>query len=156
MIKFPSILFILFFLSGCNSEINYLPGEILDLKLNKKLQGEGAKDFVNKLHFNSVTDEENKIGFYKDEKNEAIIYITFYQNEKLADDYYNKMINKISPENSVFINPEIVEVADRKIYRCFGMGQSHYVFTSGSNLLWVSVDSHLGKMFISEYLTSIE
>lgn len=153
---FSSNLLLVLILVSCSSEKDFLPEEILDYKLNKKLEGESAKDFVNRLHFNSVTDEENKIGFYKDEQNEAIIYITFYGDENLAEDNYNKMINKISPENSVFINPEFVEIKNRKIYRCFGMGQSHYVFTSGKNLIWVTVDTHLGKKFVTEYLSIIE
>jgi hypothetical protein len=55
---------------------------------------------------------------------------------------YVKMVNKISPENSVFINPEFVDIGGKDIYRCFGMGQSHYVFANGKELYWISVDTN--------------
>ena len=44
------------FVIGCSKEINYLPETLFEYKLEKKLDGEEAKNFVNKLHFTPVFD----------------------------------------------------------------------------------------------------
>lgn len=99
--------------------------------------------------------KKNEIGFYESSDGTAIIYITYYNAENTSQSEYERMINKISPENSVFINPEFIEINGREIYRCFGMGQSHYVFANKKELYWVSIDTHFGKEFITQYLAYI-
>jgi hypothetical protein len=117
------------------------------------LSGKEAKEFVNNLHFKSVTDLENEIGFYDEKAGSAIIYITHYNTREAANSDYKKMVKKISPENSVFIKPEYLKLGGMEIYRCFGMGQSHYVFPYNKILFWISVDTHFGKKFVGEYLS---
>jgi hypothetical protein len=148
------ILLILFSVS-CSTEKDLLPEEFFGLKLKQKLSGNEAKEFVDQLHFNEVAPEKNKIGSYESPAGKLIIYITYYDDDVKSLAEYEKMINKISPENSVFINPEFVEVRGKEIYRCFGMGQSHYVFANDKELYWISVDTHQGKKFIEEYLDYI-
>ncbi len=55
------------------------------------------------------------------------------------------MTNKISPENSIFIYPEFFDYEGNKIYKCFGMGMTHFVFPLNKSLYWISVDTHLSK-----------
>lgn len=145
----------MFLVFGCQSERDNIPQEFMGLKLQKKLTGIEAKKFVDELHFNEVAPDKNEIGFYKSAEGSAIIYITYYSDESTSRAEYKRMINKISPENSVFINPEFVEINGREIYRCFGMGQSHYVFANRDELYWVSVDTHIGIKFIEQYLAYI-
>ena len=111
---------------------------------------------VNNLHFQSVTGLENEIGFYEGKAGNAIIYITHYNTKETAKSDYEKMVKKISPENSVFIKPEYLKLGGMEIYRCFGMGQSHYVFPYNKELFWISVDTHFGKKFVEEYLIHIK
>ncbi|MBS4034605.1 MAG: hypothetical protein KGZ85_09080 [Ignavibacterium sp.] len=147
--------FVLLLLIGCSSKKDLLPEEFFGLILQKKLTGVEAKKFVDELHFQEVAPDQNEIGFYSSPIGSSIIYITYYRDEITALTEYEKMINKISPENSVFINPEIANISGKDIYRCFGMGQSHYVFAYGKELYWISVDTHFGKKFIEEYLEYI-
>jgi hypothetical protein len=154
-LRFSFFLLLLLLLIGCSSEKTLLPKEFFGFKLQKKLTGSEAKKFVDELHFQEVAPDKNEIGFYSSPIGSSIIYITYYNDELTAQTEYEKMINKISPENSVFINPEFVNISGKEIYRCFGMGQSHYVFANRKELYWVSVDTHFGVKFIEEYLEYI-
>ena len=156
MLKPNHILLIVIFLISCSINSNYLPEDFFGLQLTRKLSGNDAKDFVNKLHFQNVTDLENEIGFYSGKAGEAIIYITHYKTKESSISNYKKMVKKISPENSVFIKPEYLKLGGMEIYRCFGMGQSHYVFHYNKELFWISVDTHFGKKFVEEYLNHIK
>lgn len=149
------ILISLFTFLRCSSEKDFLPDEFFGLTLKQKLTGDEAKKFVDNLHFQEVAPEKNEIGFYDSQAGKAIIYITYYNDELTSYSEYERMINKISPENSVFINPEFVEISGREIYRCFGMGQSHYVFANNKELYWISIDTQIGRKFIEKYLAYI-
>jgi hypothetical protein len=149
-------LIILFSIIGCQQEKNLLPNEFFDLKLDKKLTGKRAIEFVNKLHFNPVTSEKNEIGFYSSSKGTAIIYITYYKNREQARRNYIKMTEKISPQNSVFIQGKTFELNGRIIYQTFGMGQTHFVFISSEKLFWVSLETIWAKSFLTSYLDFIE
>ncbi|MFC2094437.1 hypothetical protein ACFLSH_02285 [Bacteroidota bacterium] len=143
-------------LISCSLNSNYLPEDFFGLKLTKKLTGDDAKEFVNNLHFQNVTGLENEIGFYGEKAGSAIIYITHYNTKEMANKDYVKMVKKISPENSIFIKPEYLQLGGMEIYRCFGMGQTHYVFPHNKELFWISVDTHFGKKFVEEYLNHIK
>ncbi|MCS7054439.1 MAG: hypothetical protein NZM09_12020 [Ignavibacterium sp.] len=147
------ILFILLiFCSSCSIEKNYLPDEFWGMKLKRKLTGNEAKDFIDRLHFQNVATEKNEIGFYSGEIGNATIYITYYKNQKIAQEDFIKMAKKISPENSVFVQGEFETVNNKQIYSCLGMGQVHYVFSHKNLLFWISAEQHFSKEFLEEYL----
>ncbi len=141
---------------SCSKSGEVLPERISDLQLVKTISGESAKIHINKLHHQPVTENENVIGYYENMSGEAIVYITLYRNESEAKADLDKMTNKISPENSVFINPVFFDYRSNKIYRCFGMGMTHYVFVLNKKLYWISVDTHLAKNFFQEFYKHIE
>jgi len=153
MKKFLTLFFII--LISCSKQ-NPLPDQIFGLSLRQKLVGKEALEFVNKLHFNNVTYEKNEIGFYEGSKGTAVIYITYYNDEKTANHNFELMTRKISPENSVFIKSSFFEYNGKNIYRTFGMGQTHFVFVSGKNLYWLSVETIWSLKFLKEYLACIE
>lgn len=140
---------------GCAAEKNYLPVEINSFKLRNKLSGTEAETHIDRLHQGNVASDKNEIGFYMSGVRKMIIYVSYYRNYEIAIGEYEKMINKISHDHSVFINPDYITINDKKIYRCFGLGQSHFVFYNGKQLIWLSVDSHIGKDLVEEYLELI-
>ena len=153
ILKQNRFLLVVIFLISCSLNSNYLPEEFFGLRLTKRITGKNAKEFINNLHFQGVTDLENEIGFYDEKTGSAIIYTTHYNTKEAAKSDYKKMVKKISPENSVFIKPEYLKINGIEVYRCFGMGQSHYVFPYNKVLFWILVDTHFGKKFVEEYLS---
>ncbi|MGD9489675.1 MAG: hypothetical protein AB7W47_16765 [Calditrichaceae bacterium] len=147
------LIFLIFSLFSCAGEKDLIPAEISGLKLEKKLTGDEARAFVDNLHFQAVAPSENEIGFYEGGETPGMLYITHYSTNDTADYYFLKMTEKISPENSVFIRGEFMDVDGHNIYRCFGMGQTHFVFAKDRHLIWLSVDTIRGKDILSEYLS---
>lgn len=151
-----SIILISVLLTFCAKDPELFPDYFFELNLTRKLTGTEAKNFVNRLHFNSVTNEKNEIGFYSGVKGNAIIYITYYDNEITAIDNYKKMTEKISPENSVFTNSTFMSISGRNIYRTLGMGQTHYVFTDKNKLFWISAETPWAQDFLTEYFKILD
>jgi len=140
-------------LTSCSINNEYLPKEFFGMQLTKKLTGEEAAKFVNKLHQKTVTETENEIGFYDGDNKRALIYISHYQKPEEAKKYYDEMIEGISLGESPFTRSENIEINGKKVYRTYGMGQSHFIFTYNKELFWISVGTLYGKKFIEEYLS---
>jgi hypothetical protein len=156
MKKFLTFSLISILFASCSTNKDYLPEEFWGLKLNRKLTGNEAKDFVDRLHFQNVATEKNEIGFYTGAVGNAIIYLTYYSNEKTAEEDFRKMAEKISPENSVFVNGKFETVDGNQVYSCVGMGQVHYVFYHKNLLFWLSADPNFSRQFFEEYLSFVK
>ncbi len=137
---------------SCSNKEEYLPPDFFELQLKNKLSGDDAIEYVNKLHLQNVAADSNEIGFYNGFKGDAIIYISYYENEESALIEEKRMTEKISPENSVFFMGEYIDIEGKKIYRTYGMGQTHYVFSHGKELIWISLGTLWAEDFLKEYL----
>lgn len=155
-IKYKSIrLFLILLITSCATEVNYLPESISGLRLEKKVTHEEAKQLVNRLHFSSVASEKNEIGSYLGINNSATVFISYFHDQNNAYDAFKKMTQKISPNNSVFSRFSYHRVMGKQVYNCFGLGQTHYVFSHNNVLFWISADTTVGKNFLEEYLEKI-
>lgn len=150
--KYFALIILYAIIVSCSSDPELFPYEITGMQLERKITGDEAKQFVNKLHINTVTDEKNEIAFYESINGRAIIYATFYSNELDANQNMIRMAKKISPENSVFSKGNFIELNGKRIYHTFGMGQEHFVFVHKKMLFWVSIDIGLAKKFMESYL----
>jgi hypothetical protein len=127
----------------------------MNYTLYQKLTGAQAKAQVNRLHQSEVTETNNEIGFYRAENDELTVYVTKYKNETLANTNFRKMTQKISPKNSVFIGGDFLKIREKEIFRCFGMGQTHFVFTHRTSLFWMSVNTISAERILGAYLDLI-
>lgn len=140
----------------CSSLPDYLPEEIGDYQLYRKLTGEEARAAVNRIHLSPVSPEKNEIGFYRGPADEITLYRSVYPDLPEAKKAYHQMTQKISPANSVFIQGQFMKIAGREIYRCFGMGQTHYIFQHDRSLIWFSVNTIRSRELLDEYLGNID
>lgn len=157
MKRFSKIIIAVFLLlfSACGTQKEYLPNEVFELTLTKKLTGSETESFVNRLHHGTVAADENEIGFYSSQKGSAVIYISYYNNDDEANEILLQMIEKIENFPSPFEGGDSFELSDHIIYKYSGLGQSHFVFSSGNTLLWISADIMWAELFLREYISYI-
>jgi len=137
---------------SCSNHTDLLPKHITTYRLEKKLEGEEARLFVDKLHFQKVAPLKTEIGFYKGNTGPATIYISFYANSELAENDFRRMTKKISASNSVFTGEGFIKINQKLVYRCFGLGQSHAVFSHNKLLFWVTMDKEGEKNLLDNYI----
>ncbi len=147
--------FISIIFSTCSFIKEPFPQQISHLTLKHKLEGDEAKEFVDKLHFNTVASENNQVAFYESVEGMAVIYISQYNDEERAQKNFTRMIQKISPKNSVFTGGEYIDFSKMKVYHLLGMRQSHYVFPYNNRLYWISADTSIAKRFVEDYISYI-
>ena len=143
-----SILLLIIFLNCASSTKNPIPHKIYNLTLKQKIEEAEATQQINKLHFQNVAAEKNEIAFYEGPNSAATIYVSYYRDNKTCQSEYEKMTQKISPENSVFIGGTYLKMNKLEIYKCFGMGQTHFVFAKDQILFWVSITTIIADDFI--------
>jgi hypothetical protein len=150
LIIFPVIC--AFMLSSCTRPDTFLPDEIYGYKLSDKITGEQAKKIVDQLHFREVSPSFNEIGFYRNESGPLTIYVSRYSNTEEADSVLQKMSGKILQDKQVFILGEYISFQDQKLFRCFGLSQTHFIFTHGRYLIWMSVNTIKAMDILEAYL----
>jgi hypothetical protein len=143
-------------LLGCGPGADPLPPELAGLSLEKRLEGEAAKRFVDRLHGQEVTPADNEIGFYTGAAGRATVYVTHYAQRSQALAERRRMMESISSASAVFTQIEQLELEGKQVHRCLGMGQVHYVFDHGQSLFWVAVDPVLGAPFLRTYLIHLD
>ncbi|MBN2425631.1 MAG: hypothetical protein JXR46_15535 [Calditrichaceae bacterium] len=145
-----SLLFLL--LGSCQNQTDYTPSSLLEFKRVKMIKGQEADEFVNRIHLRPISTDINTIAFYEADEKTAVIYHTEYEDKNRAIEDYKNMIGKISPENSAFVGGKQIQIENKTVYRCFGMGQTHYVFYHNNFLFWISLptigaEDHLRAYF---------
>ena len=150
--KTLSIILLIILLNCTSSTKNPIPYKIYNLTLKQKIAEPDATQQINKLHFQNVAAEKNEIALYEGPNSVATIYVSYYRDNETCQSEYEKMTHKISPENSVFIGGTYLEINKLEIYKCFGMGQTHFVFAIDQILFWVSITTLIADDFIVNYL----
>jgi hypothetical protein len=138
-------------LSGCSKNINPLPKEIYGLKMDKKLSGKEANEFLSRMHSEEVGSTKNEIGFYSGDHGGATIYISFFEDKLQAQAEEKKMTDDISGGKSVFTNGVVFYIDGHKIFKCSGYSQTHFIFSKENNLYWLTADTEISRKFLSAY-----
>jgi hypothetical protein len=145
------ILFTVILLASCSKKIDPLPKEIFELKLDKKLSGKEANDFLFRMHSGNVGSDKNEIGFYSGDRGGATIYVSFFEDKIQAQAEEKRMTDEISGGKTEFTNGEVFYIDGHKIYKCSGYSQLHYVFSKENNLYWLTADTEISRKFLTAY-----
>ncbi len=140
---------------ACGQKKSYVPKSILQYQLTRLLQGEEAKAFINKLHFKRVAPVESMVGFYKNGEKQGIVYVTVYQDSQQAQKDWQTMVDKISQGNEVFVQGAVMEIDGNEVFRCFGLGQTHFVFTHKNALIWLQVETIGAEKLFRDYFRQL-
>jgi hypothetical protein len=142
---------ILFYFLKPHGTVISLPKNILQLHLNEEVTGEQAQKMVDKMHGKSVTPDETAVGMYQSPNGSAILYISHYNSENRTLEQFDKMAVLIreSP-GGVFSHFREMSVEGKKVYLCLGLGQAHYIFLNGKDLLWLAVDLQIAQAAMHE------
>ena len=141
---------------NCNRpDLRTFPKRLDDYQRTRIITGEEAGRIINRLHENPVAATRNEIAVYENDRGQAMIYVSYYKDADEAEQEWQRMIDKISIQNSVFIEGTVFLSGQTSVYRCFGLGQTHYVFTKGDRLFWLSVETIGAARILSDYLANL-
>lgn len=125
-------------LFGCSNGADlHTPDKIGDKNRLRVVSGQRAAQVVNRMHGQSVATDANVIVEYGNGETKDILYISRYAEPPAAQKAFELMIAKMAGAGkSPFYHLRPLEKYQRKVYMTLGMGAVHFIYRSGSHLIW--------------------
>ncbi len=149
-------LFISLILSGCTG--TSVPDVPTPDKIGEKdrlrvISGEPAAQVINRMHGQSVATDANVIAEYGRGEKKDVLYISRYAAPEAAKKAYDLMLEKmVAAGKSPFYQLMPIEKYEKKAYMTLGMGAVHYIYPSGSVLLWFQTYQSFGTTLPKQLL----
>lgn len=107
---------------------------------------------INKMHRSAVAGDANMIAEYGSGKKD-LLYITYYADQKNAKEAFDLMVAKMAAaKNSPFFHLKPLARYQNKAYITLGMGAVHYIYLSGTYLLWLQTHQSFGDELPADLL----
>ena len=146
--KFNQFAFIVsLVLFGCSSGIDMpTPKNIGEKERLRVVSGQQAAQVVNRMHGRSVATDANVIAEYGNGQHKDIVYISRYEEPEAAQKAFELMIAKMTgARKTPFYHVRPIGKYQRKVYMTLGMGAVHYIYRSGSHLIWFQTYQPFGS-----------
>lgn len=136
--------------SEASSSKGPIPGMLAGVTVGDVMKGNEAKTHIEELHgqpLGAGTDQA-WLAHYAD--NKATLWVTRSFKKADATSLIDRMTAGIARGGSPFTNPQ--RLKDVKGYRLDGMGQKHFYFIVGRDVLWLAIAPDLADQGYSDLL----
>ncbi|MFQ5706002.1 MAG: hypothetical protein ACE5HO_01050 [bacterium] len=153
-----SLLTLAFMACGEKPSTSQLPDQLADLHLVRVEKNEVARNKLSKMHHGvSFAEYESVIGTYRDQEDEATVYLTIFDSEEKSAQMMSRMVEKIkarkSPEFS-YINQ--FQRKGKTIHSAASRGLAHYFFQDGKRNVWISASPTWCELLLNDFLAKLE
>ncbi|TDA65957.1 MAG: hypothetical protein D9V45_03160 [Chloroflexi bacterium] len=136
---------------GPKSVDRFLPEQIAGYQLSKQISGSEAVEEFAQLHGKHLAVTSGAKGIYG-EWNAVTLWVAATDTTERAKTLLVDMELKISEGRSPFTFKDPIQDGDRTVYSLDGMGQSHFFFQSGKNLVWLSANPNIADQSLKQVL----
>jgi len=134
-----SIGFLLLKPSVENANSTALPDQAAGLRLTSVSSGNQALREITQLHGKEFPLVSGDVGRYGD-NNQVIVWVAEAADIAAAEKILLAMRIRIDEGNSPFTPTGELQIEDRTIFTLDGLGQVHFYFQSGKQIVWVAAD----------------
>jgi hypothetical protein len=122
-----------------------VPQQIGDRELTEVKYGADARQEIDEMHGLRVSSGVDAIARYGNGSKADILYITSFKSETESNSRFTEMIEKMAQAKGPFYH--LMPLPDyEQVYIAFGMGALHYIYPSGTFLIWYTTYQEAGKM----------
>jgi hypothetical protein len=125
-----------------------VPRTISGLALTQFFSGQEAVDSIQQLHGQEFEIEDGAVAVYGNQN--VILWVSDAGSLDVAGELTNQMKDRISEGRSPFTALGSFDVEGSEIFELEGMGQSHFYWQSGNQVIWLSTDEHLAGPALQE------
>ncbi len=127
-----------------------LPESVAGLPLTQALTGRAAVQEINHLHGLSFAITSGAVGIYGQEQ--AVLWVSGSPLGFMAARMQKKMEHRIAEGRSPFKPLETRQAGGRTVLALEGLGQQHFYFRSGRQLVWLAANASLAEQALAEAL----
>lgn len=128
-----------------------LPEQILDLPLVNKVTGRQAASEIAALHRKDFPLSSAAVGIYGQE-HQVTLWISGSPVGLMAERMVAAMQDRIARGNSPFTPLGERAQGSRRIYELEGIGQRHFYFQSGKNVVWLAARTEVAEPALDQLL----
>lgn len=135
-----------------------LPDRLADLRLVRVEKNEVAKNKLSQMHHGvSFAEYESVIGTYRDQEDEATVYLTIFDSEEKSTWMMSRMVENIKAQKSPeFSYMNKFERKGKTIHSAGSPGLAHYFFQDGKRNIWISAPPTLCELLLDDFLAKLE
>ncbi len=138
-----------------SAQTRLLPAKLGPLALERELEGEEARAYLNGLHAKSIAPATSSVAVYKAAGTSGMLYVSTYASPKKAQVSFDRMSRLMRGGNKTFSNHRSFRLGEIVVNQCDGLGQVHYYFHRYENVWWLSVDAPVATLALSDLLNHI-
>ena len=146
-----SIGYILLNPAAKNTDSAAIPDQAAGLRLTSISSGKQALREIAQLHGKQFPLVSGFVGRYGD-NNQAIIWVAEAADKAAAEEIIQAMRERIAAGNSPFTPSGELQNGGRPIFTLDGLGQTHFYFQSGKQIVWTAVDATLYEKALQQIL----
>ena len=128
-----------------------LPEQLANLPLTSLVSGEEGVQVINQLHRLEFPLTSGVVGSYGQDNNMSI-WAASAVDKSSATQILMEMRDCIAEGNSPFRPTEEMQTGNRTIYVLDGLGQLHFYFQSGKQVIWLASDAPLADQALRQVL----
>jgi hypothetical protein len=132
-----------------------LPGRIGMLKLSEIVRGSAAVSLLSEMHSKNLQPVESIIGTYRGENGSATVYLSVYDDPRIALLQSARMADRIEYRPTPFNGFQRLRHGDIDVSSCIGMGRPQYFFAYRSGVYWIAADQAVGQQVLDGLITMI-
>jgi hypothetical protein len=121
------------------------------MRLEKVQSGKEARREIDRLHGKQISFLRGYIGTYVAENGSGQLWVSEHSSEREASEAIEKMAYGMKQgKQQQFWHFRKMMIEQRSVYLAVGMGQAHYFFQKGAEVIWLAVDPSLAKEAIRD------
>lgn len=131
-----------------------LPDHLAGLHLVSVEKNEVAKDKLSQMHHDvDFAEYESVIGTYRDNENEATVYLTIFDSEESSVQMMSRMVENIKAQKAPeFSYTNEFEREGKTIHSSTSPSLAHYFFRDGKKNIWISARPTLCETVLNDFL----
>jgi hypothetical protein len=138
--------------NALNRAGEYLPANISGMEQKKVISGEEAATIINRMHRGDVATHADYIAEYRGAAGSATYYLSLYENPEQAAKAMKDMARVMEEEGHGFSHLMQRVHNGQVFYMGLALGQAHYFFARGVELVWLAVDVAIAEQAVMEVL----
>ena len=125
----------------CPARPRDLPARLGQLALTEIIRGSEAQTVLNQMHTKGIAPQLNLIGTYRSREGSATVYMSFFDDPRIAILQMERMADLIQHHPTPFDGFRRIERQGVEIIACTNMGRPQYCFAGRGGVYWISADA---------------
>ncbi len=136
-------------LNACGKK-DVFPPSVGSLQKYDDINGDCLNSFEQFI-YNDQEKTNSETAYYSGDRGDVRILVKTYRSADAAEKAYKSLVRHFETLPETYVNQERVFKSDIKVWRCYGQGRTHYIYTRDLECVYISAATTVATTFLSDY-----